>query len=119
MLTEGASLFKHAAMMMVYTRKVLGLRGALAKDEVLWWTPLLERIESLAKHRRMAESGVVALKSFTEIWDERVRQMAAGEERTGFSSAKIRAMAESLARYEPWLRTHFPNAFLPDDPSSN
>jgi hypothetical protein len=119
MLTEGASLFKHAAMMMVYTRKVLGLQRAPAKDEVLWWVPLLDSMEALAKQRRLEKSGVVALRSFTEIWDERVRHMAAGGGRPAFSSAQIRAMAQSLADYEPWLRMHFPTAFLPDDPSSN
>ena len=119
MLTEGATLFKQAAMMMVHTRKVLGLKGAPARDEVLWWRPLLQRMEDLAGHRRMEASGVVALRSFAEIWDERVRQMAAVEERPGFSSAQIIAMAPSLACYETWLRAHFPTAFLPDGPSSN
>ena len=119
MLTEGARLFKQAAMMMVYTRKALGLEQSPTKDQVLWWRPLLERMETLAKHRRLEQSGVVALRAFADVWDERVRQAAAGEVGSVFSSAQIRAMAQSLADYEPWLRTHFPNAFTPHDPSSN
>ena len=119
MLTEGASLFKRATFMMLYTRKALGLEQSPAKDEVLWWRPLLERMETLAKHRRLEQSGIAALRSFTDVWDERVRQLAAGEDRPAFSSGQIRGMTQSLADYEPWLRTHFPNAFIPHDPSSN
>jgi len=40
MLTEGASLFKRAGMMMVYTRKALGLERSPTQDEVLWWRPV-------------------------------------------------------------------------------
>jgi hypothetical protein len=119
MLTEGASLFKRAAMMMVYTRKALGLKQSPSKNEVLCWRPLLQQIETLAKHRRLEQSGITALRAFTEDWDERVRELAVGEDQPGFSPAQIRAMAQSLADYEPWLRTHFPNAFLPDDSSAN
>jgi hypothetical protein len=119
MLTEGARLFKRVAMMMVYTRKALGLEQSPIKDQVLCWRPLLEGMETLAKHRRMEQSGIVALRAFANVWDERVRQVAAGEVGAVFSSAHIRAMAQSLADYEPWLRTHFPNAFTPHDPLSN
>ena len=119
MLTEGVSLFKRATMMMLYTRKALGLEQSPTKDEVLWWRPLMERMETLAKHRRLEQSGIAALRSFTDVWDERVRQLAAGEDRPAFSPAQIKAMTQSLADYEPWLRTHFPNAFIPHDPSSN
>jgi hypothetical protein len=119
MLTEGASLFKRATFMMLYTRKALGLERSPSKDEILWWRPLLEQIDTLAKHRRLERSGIAALRTFTEIWDESVRQLAAGAKRRAFSSAQIKAMAQSLADYEPWLRTNFPDAFLPPDPSSN
>src|SRR5205807_8293815 len=102
MLTEGARLFKRVAFMMIYTRKALGLGQPLAKDEGLWWGPLLQQIESLTRHRRLETSGIAALRSFTDIWDERMRQVTTGEDRPVFSPAQITAMTESLAKYEPW-----------------
>jgi hypothetical protein len=83
----------------------------------------LERMEALVRYRRLDTSGITALKSFTEIWDERIRQM---EHRNGppegepvFSVSQIRTMSRLLADYEPWLRKNSPDAFLPLDHSKN
>jgi hypothetical protein len=119
MLTEFASLIKRQTFAMLYTRRALGLEQLPTKSEVGWWRPLLEQIETLAKHRRIEQSGVAALRSFADIWDERLRQLVAGADRPAPSLAQVRGMTQSLAEYEQWLRTHFPNAFIPHDPSAN
>jgi hypothetical protein len=119
MLTELASLIKRETFMMLYTCEALGLEQSPTKDEVRWWRPLLEQIETLAKHRRLEQSGIAALRSFTDVWDERLRQLVTGADHPAPSPDQIRAMAQSLALYEQWLRTHFPNAFRPHDPSAN
>ena len=106
-------------MLMVDTRKALALDKSPTKDEVLRWRPLLDALELKARHRRLERSGIDALRSFTEVWDERVRQTAARENKPAFSLAQIRAMTASLAEYESWLRAHFPDAFSRGDPSSN
>jgi hypothetical protein len=118
---ELASLIKRQTFVMLYTLGALGLslEQSPTKDGVRRWRPLLDQMETLAKHRRLEQSGIAALRSFTDIWDERVRQLMAGAEHSAPSSPQIRAMTQSLADYEQWLRTHFPNAFKPHDPSAN
>jgi hypothetical protein len=119
MLTEGANLFKRAVFMRIYTCKALGLELSPSKDDVFWWRPLLERMEAYVKHEGLDSSGMASLRAFTDIWDEQVRRLAAGEGGSMFSSSNVRAMTCFLADYESWLRTHFPNAFAPHGSSSN
>lgn len=114
-----AGLIMRETFMRLYTREALGLEQPPTKGEVSWWRPLLEQMGTLAKYRRLEQSGIAALRLFTDIWDEQVRQLVTGVDHSAPSSAQIRAMSQSLAEYEQWLRTHFPNAFIPHDPSSN
>lgn len=116
---ELSSLIVRETLVMLYTRAALAMKESPTKGEVRWWRPLLEQMEALARHRRLEQSGIAALRSFTDIWDERVRQLVAGADNSAPSSAQIRAMTQSLAEYEQWLRTHFPHAFIPPDPSAN
>ena len=123
MLSEGAEFFKRAAIMMLYTRQTLGLPGRPTKKDGLRWQTLLAGMEALTKHRRLNPSGINALRSFTEIWDGRLRQL---EESGGspkgepiYSASQIRVMSQLLADYEPWLRNNFPDAFSPPDHSKN
>jgi hypothetical protein len=123
MLSEGAEFFGRMTRVMLYTHKALGLPGRPTKKAGFRWRPLLERMEVHTRHMRLNASGINALRSFTEIWDERLQQM---EESKGspngdpiFSPSQIRVMSQLLADYEPWLRKNFPDAFLPPDHSKN
>jgi hypothetical protein len=119
MVTEGANLLKRVVSMRIYTCKALGLEESPSKDDVFLWRPLLERMEAYVKHEGLDSSGIAALRAFTEIWDEQVRQLAAGKGGPTRSSSQIRAMTQFLADYESWLRANCPNAFAPHDSSSN
>lgn len=105
---EMKSLVRQASFAMIHTRDILGLDRAPTKDEVVWWRPLLDAMAARARHQRLEMSGISALRSFTQIWDERMRQMAAREDRRPFSLEQIRTMAASLTQYEAWLLTNFP-----------
>jgi flagellar biosynthesis regulator FlaF len=72
-----------------------------------------------ARHQRLEMSGITALQSFTRVWDERMNEMAARENRGPWTLEQIRAMVVSISRYEDWLRTHFPEDFPRADHSSN
>ena len=108
---EMKSLIRQASTVMICTRGILGLDQPPTKDEVVRWGPLLEAMGAQARHRRLEMSGITALRSFTRIWDERMRQMAAREDRPPFSLDQIRAMAAAMTEFEAWRRTHFPGAF--------
>ncbi len=116
---EMKSLVRQASIVMVHTREILGLDRPPTKDEVVWWRPLLDTMASRARHQRLELSGISALRSFTQIWDERMRQMAARENRGPFCLDEIRAMTASMTEYEAWLRRHFPGAFSRADDSSS
>jgi hypothetical protein len=123
MLTEGAEFLKRATMVMVFTRKALGLLGLRTKKEGLRWQSLLQGMEALAQERRVDPAGIEALRLFTEIWDNRILQWGGSKGphkgQPVFSVSQIRAMAGPLAAYEAWLRTNFPDAFSPSDHSRN
>jgi hypothetical protein len=123
MLSEGAEFFGRMRRMMLYTHEALGLPGRPTKENGLRWQPLLEGIEVLARHRRLDPSGINFLRSFTEIWDGRLRQLEGRKSSPKgepiFSVSQMRVMSQLLANYEPWLRKNFPDAFLPPDRSKN
>ena len=106
-------------MLMVWTYKALGLEVTPNGPEEFRWSPLLEKLETLASRRGLEGSGVASLRSFTATWDERLKKFSSGECPPEFSSEQTRALTRSLVEYEAWLRANFPQAFLPDNPSSN
>ncbi len=110
-MQEMKSLIRQAAIVMIHTRGILGLDQPPTKDEVVRWRPLLEAMAAQARRRRLEMSGITALRTFTQIWDERMRQMAEREDRPPFSLDQIRAMSAAITEFEAWLRTHFPGAF--------
>ena len=118
-LDELARLILRQTFMRLHTLEALHREEPPIKGEVRRWRPLLEPMETLAKHRRIERSGIGALRSFADIWDQRLQQLVSGVANSAPSSVQIRAMTESLVEYEQWLRTHFPNAFTPRDPSTN
>ena len=60
---ELASLIKRETFMLLYTCKALMLERPPTEDGVRWWGTLLGQIEIVAKHRRLDESGIAALRS--------------------------------------------------------
>jgi hypothetical protein len=112
-------LVRQASMARIYTRRVLGWDQLPTKEEVVWWRPLLETIRSRARHQRLEMSGISALESFTRIWDERMSEMVARENRGPWSLEQIKAMVVAVTEYEYWLRTHFPEDFARADQTSN
>lgn len=105
-----AELMRRAELIAVHTRWALGPHQPPLKGQVERWHPLLAGIASRARHRRIEMSGIDALRSFAQLWDERLRQMTAREARPALSLAQVRTMATLLAEYEAWLLTHFPGA---------
>ena len=114
------SLFKYLQVLMFLTRyKVLRLHPRKPGKDNYLWQPLLERMEELVEKKGLEKSGIIALRAVTEIWDERMRQIQAGEKQPPFSATQRKAMADALGEYEAWLRENFPEAFVPVNPSLN
>ncbi len=114
------SLFKYLQVLMFLTRyKVLRLHPRKPGTNHYLWHPLLERMEELAGEKGLERSGIIALRAVAEIWDERMRQIQAGEKQPPFSAAQRKAVADALGEYEAWLRENFPEAFVPVNPSLN